>query len=408
LRNQHKDRAKLGVIIFTLLLAGGLTWAIYQYAVQPDTTDNFAPLWAAARQVITDRTNPYDLDALRYYFPEGTDPNSRFVYPFYGMLIFLPFGLISSYPIAKALWMVLLMVALLAVIFGALSLTRWNPSVKVLGAVVLFSLIGYPAVRGLYSGNPALLVAMLITLGLRMVILGRDRAAGVLFGLTILKPTMVALLLPYVLLYAVSHRNSRLIRSALVTMSLLIAAAFFAYPHWFVQNFAEVVLLFKDSFPSSISAVLSSWLPSNQLMIIIAAFVGLWTVLAWWQSLGKDSRWFLWTAALTLVLTELIGIPSTTANYAGFLIPLIFSFSILEQRWKAGGGILVMILMIFILIASWGPFLLITNADPALPEPRIMLFLLPIIVIGLLYWVRYWALTSIRMQVERYGTLSNM
>ncbi|MEN8242242.1 MAG: glycosyltransferase family 87 protein [Chloroflexota bacterium] len=408
MRNQRQDRAKLGVIIFALLLAGGLTWAIYQYAAKPDTTDNFAPLWAAARQVITDRTNPYDLNALRYYFPEGTDPDSRFVYPFYGMLIFLPFGLISSYPLAKAIWMILLVVALLAVIFGTLSLTRWNPSAKLLGAVVLFSLIGYPTVRGLYSGNPALLIAMLITLGLRMVILGRDRAAGVLFGLTILKPTMVALLLPYVLLYAVSHRNSRLIRSALVTMSLLIAAAFLAYPQWFVQNFAAVVLLFNDSFPSSISAVLSSWLPGNQLMVVIAALVGLWTVMAWWQSLGKDTRWFLWTASLTLVLTELIGIPTTTANYVSFLIPLILSFSILEQRWEIGGGILVMLLIIFMLFATWAPFLLITGADPALPEPRIMLFLLPMIVIGLLYWVRYWALTSIRMQVERYGTLSNI
>lgn len=408
LRNHRQDQVKLLVIVFALLLAGGSTWANYQYASQTETVDAFAPVWSAARQVITDQTNPYDLDALRYYFPEGTDPNSRFVYPFYGMLLFLPFGAISSYPVAKAIWMILLMASFLTVTFGALSLTRWNPPVKILGAVLVFSLAGYPTIRGIYTGNPALMVAMLITLGLRMVILGRSHAAGVLFGLTILKPTMVALLFPYILLYGVSQRDGKLIRSTLVTSGILLLGAFLVYPGWFVQNFAQVVLLYNETFPASISAVISSWLPGNRFMILSAVLVGLWVVVAWWQSLGKGSRWFLWTAALTLALTELIGIPSSTPNYVVFMIPLLLSFSILEQRWTAGGSILVLLLMVTILLVTWGPFLLISAANPGYPEPRIMLFMLPLIAIGLLYWVRYWALTSVRMQVERYGTLSNI
>jgi hypothetical protein len=408
LRNKRQDRVNLGVIIFTLVLAVGLTWANYQYAAQPQTADAFAPLWSAARKLIVERTNPYDLDALKEFMPVGADPTSRLVYPFYGMAIFLPFGLINSYPLAKAIWMSLMMVALVTVIFGGLSLTRWKPSVLLLGAFVLFSLVSYPAMRAIFTGNPALFVVMLIAFGLQRVIQGRDRAAGVFFGLTILKPTMVALLLPYVVLYAVSHRKTRIIRSMVLTIIILVAGAFAAYPGWFVQNFAQVVLLFKESFPSSISAVISSWLPNNDFMILVASLVGLWVVLAWWRSFGKDPRWFLWTAALTLVLTEFIGIPTSTANYVVFLIPLTMSFSILEQRWIGGGRNLILSLMIGILVVTWGPYLLINGADPALSEPRIMLFLLPIIVLALLYWVRYWALASIRMQVERHETLSHL
>ena len=199
-----------------------------------------------------------------------------------------------------------------------------------------------------------------------------------------------------------------MIRSLLITIGVLAAAAFAAYPGWFVQNAAQAVLLFKESFPSSITAVFSSWLATNILMTILAVIFGLWLLIEWWRSFGQDTRWFLWTAALTLVLTELIGIPTGTSNYVVFLIPLTMSFSILEQRMNSGGASLVLSLMIGILIVTWGPYLLINGSDPTLPEPLFMLFPLPLIVLGLLYWVRYWALSSVRMQVERYEALNRL
>jgi hypothetical protein len=164
----------LGVIIFTLVLAAGLTWVNYQLASQSNPGDAFAPLWAGARQVITRLGNPYDMQATAGYLPSGAELETRFVYPFYGMLVFLPFGLITSFPLAKAVWMTVMMACLVAVTFTGISLTRWNPSGRILAVFAIFSLSGYHAMRAVYTGNPALLIAMLVAFGLQMVIKGRD------------------------------------------------------------------------------------------------------------------------------------------------------------------------------------------------------------------------------------------
>jgi hypothetical protein len=396
------------VIFFTLLLAAGLTWVNYQFASQSDSPDAFAPLWAGARIVVTKQSNPYNLDSINATLPSGKAEGSRFVYPYYGMLVFLPFGLIASYPLAKAVWMTVMMACLVAVVFTSLSLTVWRPSGWLMAAYTLFALMSYGAMRGVYTGNPALLVAMLVGFGLQLLLKGRSRGAGFVFGLTIIKPTMVALLLPYVFLYAVSKRNMGLIRSMLITVTVLIAAAFLVFPSWFYQNFAQVVFLYQESFPASISAVISSWFPDNTVMTILAVVFGLWLVIEWWRSLGKNPRWFLWTAALTLVLTEFIGIPTNTSNYTILLIPLTLTFSTIERRWKVAGPRLVLTLMLILLLATWLPFILFNGPDPSLPEPLYMLFPVPLLALALLYWVRYWALFSIKLRVERQEALRKL
>ena len=186
MRYKRQDLGYLAVIIFTALLAAGLAWANFQYASHSQAADAFAPMWSAAQRVIKEQANPYNLESLEVFLPTGSTADSRFVYPFFTMLILLPFGLISSYPLAQAIWMSLLMTSLVALIFTGLSLTRWKPSNRLLGALVLFSFSGYPAVRAVFTGNPSLLVGMLIAIGLQMVIKGQDRAAGIIFGLTLL------------------------------------------------------------------------------------------------------------------------------------------------------------------------------------------------------------------------------
>lgn len=408
MRTKREQQIFLVVILLAVILAAGLTWVSINFASQEGTTDAFAPLWAGARYVIVQRGNPYNLEGISRYLPHGAPAISRFVYPIYGLVLFAPFGLIPSFVLAKAVWTALMMICLLAVILVSLSLTLWQPSGRILSGFILFALFGYSTIRGVYTGNPALLVAMLVAFGLQLTIKGRSQAAGIVLGLTIIKPTMVALLLPYVFIYAVSKRNGRLITGMFITIALLVGAGFLIYPSWFPRNFTQVVFLYRETFPASITAVISTWFGSNLVLMVLAAAFGLWLVVEWWRSLGKDSRWFLWTAALTLVLTEFIGIPTNTANYVTLLIPLTLSLSILERRSKAAGSSVVLVFLIILLLASWAPFLLVNEGDLLLPEPVSQLFPLPILALILLYWVRYWALSSVRLRVERIEALRNL
>jgi hypothetical protein len=408
LQTNRQDLVYIIIIVATVLLAAALTGVNYMFASDPVVEDAFAPLWAGARIVITRQANPYYFDAVEWVLWPTEAPPTRFVYPYYGMLLFLPFGAIGSYALAKAIWMTLMMAGLVAIIYGSLSLTLWRPSGKLLAAFVLFSLAGYSAMRAVYTGNPGMLVGVLIVFGLQSAIRGRSGRAGFLFGLTILKPTLVGLLLPYVFLYAVSRRDFRLLRSMMITIILLIAGAFAAYPNWFYQNFAQVVLLFKETYPASISAVLSSWFPGSRTMLVLAGIFGLWAIVEWWRSFGKDTRWFLWTAAFTLVLTMLIGIPVNSSDYVVLLLPLTLIFTTIDRRWQDGGSILVLLIMIALQGAQWLPSYLLTGFDPGLGEPRFMLFPLPLITLGLLYWVRYWALSSVKLHVERIEALRNL
>ena len=85
-------------------------------------------------------------------------------------------------------------------------------------------------------------------------------------------------------------------------------------------------------------------------------FVG-YLLLEWIMSWRKDIRHFIWTALLTLVVTNLVVIRTATTNYLMLLPALFFIFARWEERWKVAGQFFVWLTLIAFGVGEWVLFL---------------------------------------------------
>jgi len=275
---------------------------------------------------------------------------------------------------------------------------------------LVFSLGSYQAVRAMFLGNPAVVVSLLVAVGLLLVTREQDGLAGIFLGLGIIKPQMVALLLPYVFIWAVSNRRMGLVLSLLATTGLLVGGSFYFFPQWFLYQYGQLLRYFVESFPSSPGAVLWTWLPNSgpKVMAFFAAGLGLWLVVEWWQSFGKNARWFLWTAAFTIVISNLIGLPVSLSDHVLLIVPFVLVVSTWVQRWKVNGERLAAVVMALILSVGWGLAWSVQEGSLTSAPTPVMLFFTPVVALILLYWARYWALNSIQLKSSHIEALRRL
>ncbi len=136
-----------------------------------------------------------------------------------------------------------------------------------------------------------------------------------------------------------------------------------------------------------------SWVLSGILAIIL--------LIEWWLARRKDFRWFLWTASLTLVISQWIGIPTIPGNFIGLLLPLVLISAMLSERWPRGGPWVMVVVCIMLFVWEWALFLTdLSNLEPQMQFN--LLFPLPLVLLIGLYWVRWWAIKPRRLLIEEF------
>jgi hypothetical protein len=110
----------------------------------------------------------------------------------------------------------------------------------------------------------------------------------------------------------------------------------------------------------------------------------------------KEFNWIYWTACLTIVITNLIGIRTATENFIAMFPGLILVFTCWDERWRRAGRFIVVLFLLILLIGLWALFLgtLIKSDQPT--QNPVMFFPQPLFMLLGLYWVRWWALRQQR------------
>lgn len=413
MRTRGTDLLYIFLIIVLLAVIAGVAWLTWQYIVPLGGDQVYAPLWEAARYVSAELGGqPYSPDAVaraRILLGDADYP-PRFVYPYYSLLLIEPFARISPYSLSRAVWMAFCLVCYTGLVFVAMMLTRWRPGIWGGLAFALFA-FGRPDVhRALFVGNPALVVGLLMGIGLLMVVREQYGLAGVFFGLTVLKPNLSVLLLVFVFLWAISHRRMGMVLSLLVVSLGLIGGSVVLFPQWPLLYYQELLAFYPERFPSSPAAVVWTWMPNlgPRVMLVVAVALMLVLLVSWWQALGKGPRWFLWTAALTITVTLLVGLPVSPSDHVVLLVPFTLAFSTWAQRWRGAGTQLAIVMMALTAGASWLVFWLTMDLDLTAPASDAILFVMPLTAAVLLYWARYWALHSIRLKTSHLDALRRL
>jgi len=394
-------------VVGAIVAIVGLGWMNYTYCQQNPGGNDFLVHWMGTRMLLKDGISPYSdqtataIQVFAYGHPaQPGEHELRVAYPLYSVLLFIPFALIQNFALARALWMTLLEISLILLTFFSLRLFQWKPNLVVLALVFLFSLIWYHAVRTIINGNAVGLVALGLLIAFLAIKNNQDEVAGFLLALTTIKPQLVVLLIFFILLWAINRRRWRLISWFFGTMVILVAIAFLFIPDWIIQNLREVLRYPGYNPPGTPGAVFAVWFPAmgNRLGWILTTFLIVLLVIEWFLALRRkvDFPGFFWTAYLTLVASQWIGIQTDPGNFIILFPAIVLVFASWEQRWKRVGTVLTVLSLLTLAIGIWAIFLGTITYGYEPQQSPVLFFPLPLFLFITLYWTRWWATTKPR------------
>jgi hypothetical protein len=409
LERRRKAPVSILAIVFLLVLLVGLIWANLFYIGLAPTRGNFLPRWLGTRLFLTESLSPYSPEttaqiqkAQKAGSGAPAPGESYFLYPFYSFVAYFPFALTANQTAARAAWMTMLEIAMLATLGVSLSLSRWRVPPWAFILVLLFSLTWYYAVRPILDGDLAVLVGLFVVVALAAIRAEQDALAGFLLALAMCKPPPVLLLLIFILVWAASNDRWLLIWSFLGCLALMIAATSLLIPDWLAQNIRQVIQYLRLPLAQTPGRLIAVYLPGigKQLGILFTVICAVVLVFEWGQALRKDFRWFYWTACLTLAITPLTGLPNNLNNFILMFPGLILILATWDERWgKVGKGLILASLAIL----SAGVWLLVIGAERAGVPPDQnpwLFFVLPMFMLVGAYWVRWWAIRPPRLPVN--------
>lgn len=394
-------RPRWGWFLLLPVLVGflvGLTAANYRFALIAPGGNDFLARWVGARAWVVEGRNPYDPSVSRtaqqmiYGRPadraRGEDA-AHFVYPLPAMLFFAPFGPLP-YPLARAIWMTLLEISLPALVLLGMRLARWRPGPWTLASTMLFSVLGYHGFRAIVVGQFAVFGALLLAGALACIQSRRDVAAGLLLALSMARPQMTFLLVPFVIVWAARARRPWLLASTVGFSALLLAVSLAVMPEWPLLWLRQVVddpAFTAWGSPLSIAVVGLGRAPLG-LALALSGLLLIYTLWEWVQAGGESDRRFQWAAQLTLVVTVWIGPWAITPNFVVLLPALCLVFGIAAARLGRRSGVVVIATLSGLGLGLWALFLLTVEGNV---ESGWMHFPLPLLALAGLWWVRWWA-----------------
>ncbi|MBN1146691.1 MAG: DUF2029 domain-containing protein [Anaerolineales bacterium] len=405
---KHQEIIFIGIILLGIVSLVLLTLMNYRYAVQNPGGSDFVIRWVSARQYLMEGWSPYSDETTRaiqmMFYGRLARPDEDqvlFMYPMYSMIVFAPYAIISDYSVARALWMTTLEVGVLLLTAAGLSLARWSPKSWLLALLFIFTILWYYSIRTIINGNVGLLVGLFLAGAFLAIRSEQDGLAGFLLVLSSVKPPLVVLVIPFVLLWALSHRRWPLIWSTLGSFVLIVSCSIFLLPDWLWSNLQQI-FAYPD-IPGTPRAIFTEWFPGvgNQAGLFLSIVLAGILIWEWRAALNKDFNWFYWAACLTLAITNLIGIRTATENYLVMLPALILVFAAWDQSWGVLGRVLVVVTMLVMFFGLWWLFLATIEQGDQPIQSTVMFLPLPFFLLFGLYWVRWWVLRSKRPLLEQ-------
>jgi hypothetical protein len=384
---------RYGLIVVALVVYVLLTWQVFTKPF-PGFND-YMTIWEASRSYFYDGLDPYSAETslniqTRLYgraaLPDE-QPN-HYAYPFYTIFASWPF-IHFEYTLATAMWVVLLQASLVGSLILLLDMYRWKPRPLTLAGLVIFCIVCYPGARGLILGQISHLVYFLQVLALWALVKRRDKLSGVALAFSTLKPQMVVLFVPLLLLWGLSQRRWRLIASFGVTLSVLVGLSFLMQPDW-VSGFLYQLQLY----PTYIEVSTPAWVIAQYLLglgsgaELVLNLLGLVFVLWTWFALIRRQTpgHFLWTVMIALTMTHLVGLRTASPHFIVLIVPLLFYL----RNWARQRKPLWIGLTLFALfLLPWLHFTL-TIGDRKFEHPTVFLPLPLLALIVLLLTRRQW------------------
>jgi hypothetical protein len=368
------------VLVVYLLLAYGIYTSLTSRVLG---ANDFYSRWYGARAFFLKGQNPYSVEVTqgiqigmmgRLATPE--EDQVAFAYPLYVAFLVLPLVPLA-YAQAQALWMAALILAVVASVLIILRSygVRMTPSLFVL--LIVGALFFYPSARAILLGQFAIVSFLFLALALWAILARHDVPAGIFLALATVKPQTAALLVPFIVGWALLRRRWHLAGSAIGTFVALTVLACLWVPDWpieFLRGLFSYTGYIRVGAP--VQTVLSLVLPS-ELAGPGAVVLGLALVViagVEWLRASDDIRpAFNFTALVTTWTAIRIG----SSDQVLLLFPFLFWLS---SIWRSGNRVGTAFLGASLVVFPWAVFIATVRGDAEDPVVTIVLPILALVL----------------------------
>ena len=324
--------------------------------------------------------------------------------PLFILMLYSPLALVSNYTLAHGIWMLLCEAALIASVFLAINLSEWQPRPWLYVLLAVFGLVQFFSLNGLVSGSPTVLLTFLYLCILLALRSGADELVGALLALVAYQWEVGGLFFIFILFFALQNRRWGVLAGLGMALFVLLVISFLIDPDWGLPYLRAVLSAWYRGVSLNLGAILAKWIPDLRFPAgrVVAIALGFLLFLEWFDAVEAHFRRVVWTAALSLAATPLMGFPIFPSNHVVLILPFLLIVALGWERWPRSRVIRVGLLLLLVLLIPYGMYYRVLSVyDPLVID--LISILPPVAAILGLYWMRWWALRSPRPWLDRLG-----
>lgn len=369
----------------------------------PQGGGDFYVHWAAARGFIFEKTEPYSgeiparVQKIVYddSLQAGDEPYILDT-PFHILLIYFPFALLTDPELVRAIFTLILQLALCLLIYFSLRLTSWETPIWFSILFFIFGVFNFYSIQAILSANPVLILGLCYAGMLLAYHNEQDELLGALFAISLYYWEVG---LPFLLLMAYrcyKENRTRVLAGFFMLSFVLLAVSFLLYPNWILPYLRAGMNNLRADFGFSIFSALQTIFPYGKtlawmiIIILVIAFGYEWNHIS-----AADNRKFYWMCCMSLAIAPLLGWRTEMEHLSILIIPLALIFSIVYDRWKIGTPLTLLLLLIVFTL----PWILYLFSSFHFVQEMLFLFLPLFTLIGV-YWIRWWAIRPPRIWAD--------
>jgi hypothetical protein len=341
------------------------------------------PQWFAAREVLLHRRDPYsaevtaEIQTAFYGRPldplNSSDPADKeaFVYPLYVVFLLAPTVTLSFATVAELFrWFLLFAIAASVPVWMRVVGCKLEILPVISG--MLLSVSSSAAINEYHQQNLTALTVLLLAGAVAAAAGKWFSLSGLLLALATIKPQLSALVISYMLLWAVSHwaLGKRLIGSFAAGLGILWAGSEGISPHWkrgFVIALREYLRYGRD--PS----ILQVLFPAAAADLATAALLVALVLVCWKaRNAPVGSEDFGWALAWVVTVTLAI-VPKTAAYNQLLLIPALLLLLAQYQKVSQAGRFprALVKAVLLCLLWEWATALVLALASIFIPATKL-------------------------------------
>ena len=313
--------------------------------------------------------------------------------PFYIVLLYIPLAFVRDFALARGIWLLLAEAALAGTVLLSLNLSEWQPPGWLYVLLLGYGLFHYFSFNALFTSTPAafltfLYVAILLALRSRS-----DELAGALLSLVAYQWEVGALFVLFIFFFMFANRRWGVLAGFGMSLFVLLVVSFLTDSSWGLPYIRAVLSDWYRAANLNFSQIVLRWFPDLRFPVgqVVSIGLGLGLLVEWLGSIHAHFRRVVWTAALSLAVTPLMGMAMFPSNYVVLILPFVLILALVWERWRRYHGFFSVLIFLLVLSIPYALYIRTVQIyDPLVTD--ILAVLPPIAAIAGLYWMRWWAL----------------